>query len=138
MSDQAQVSKRKTIALVLNLDFGEQVEALAQKMPVWIVESQINTEAVNRIRQCSQGFFEVTIFFRRSGESERNQFMRALYGLDEHQGNASTPNGYDSLLIYSVSPSEIDLQVLKELGFGVVEQTGFGWSAYRKHKTQRS
>lgn len=131
MSGHQRVPEEMTIALVLDPSFGTRIEALAKKMPVWIVESKVNTEAVNKIRECSSNFFEVTVFFRRAGESNKEQFVRALYGLDEHHGEASIPGGYNNLLIYSISPAEIDWQVLKELEFGNIRQTGFGWEAHK-------
>jgi len=117
----------ESIALVIDLSFGDRVTALAKEMPVWVVSSAVNDKASQQARQVLEEG-RITILKTRQGERAEDLLTRALYAIDEHHGETSQVTPYDTLYVYG-STRSLSQEVLAELGFNSITATGEGFVA---------
>jgi len=116
-----------TIALILDPVFGEKIAPLAEVMPVWVVESAINNEAVDILRPKFQNG-HITKFLVMVDEKPSDTMRRVLYAIEEHHGVASQVEPYDTLEVYGCN-SKLFLAFSDELGFRFIFPTEFGFRA---------
>jgi hypothetical protein len=115
----------KTVALVLDPSFGEQLQALAQKAPVWIVSSPLNDRAVAALRPKFEDS-RITTLLRLPNERSADTLARALLAIDEHHGG----EGCEAIDVYGTKdlPSA---EVSSQLGFRSVVATHSGFMALK-------
>lgn len=119
----------RTVALVLDSNFGDRVLTLAQAMPVWIISSPVNDRAVADLRpKFDDG--RLTILLRRPDENTADTLARALIAIDEHHGGSGQADAYEVIEVHGANelPSE---ELSKELGFRSVVSTLHGFKAYK-------
>lgn len=116
----------KCVALVLNPNFGSQLSDLAKKMPVWVVSSLVNDEAIKETRR-NFSSVEITTLYLRPNETSSDLLVRALYDVDEHHGVTSQLEPYTLLQVHGSTemPSQ---QTAAELNFGTIALTDYGFS----------
>jgi len=118
------------VALVLDPNFGVQITSLSQTIPLWILSSAVNDQVVKELRQSAHST-NITILEKFGSESAVNTMIRALYDIDEHHGEASQSDPYDTLFVYG----ETELvchAVFSELGFKSFTDTADGFIAYKQ------
>lgn len=116
---------QNSVALVLYENFSTRLSALAEEMPVWILSSHLNDQAVQAARpHLSQGW--LTTLNGKAGEDPDCLLTRALYAIDEHHGEESQPVPYNTLFVYGTS-RQPSLELMSELGFKTVSSTGDGY-----------
>lgn len=116
-----------SIALVLDPAFGARLTTLAKQMPVWIVKSPTNDQAVQVARPgVSDG--RITTLHVQLGETPSNMLVRALYAIDEHHGSASQRSPYKTLWVYG-SAEKPPPDIASELGFKSITATADGFKA---------
>jgi hypothetical protein len=115
----------KTIALVLDPNFGDQVRPLAQQMPVWIVSSPINDQTVAVLRSNFEDG-RLTTLLRLPNERSADALARALIAIDEHHGGAGQKDSCTTIQVYGAKelPSQ---ELSSELGFRSVVSTPYGF-----------
>ncbi|MBS1198225.1 MAG: hypothetical protein H6R18_2010 [Proteobacteria bacterium] len=116
-----------SVSLVLDPVFGDRVAALAQQMPVWVVSSPVNDQAV-RLARSNLGEGRITSLHRRPGEASCNLLARAVYAIDEHHGEVSQVVGYDTLWVYGTA-EKLPQKIATELGFKSITAIEDGFKA---------
>jgi hypothetical protein len=120
----------RRVALVLDPDFGEECFGLANRMPIWVVDSVTNRAAVDAIRKAERGDdFEPTTFPTRGGKSLTAMCERIVQSLDDHYNERSHSPGYAELDIIGVQLDEVYIPIFHELGFSVFSRTQNGFIA---------
>jgi hypothetical protein len=120
-----------TIALVLDRNFGNRIEELANEMPVWIISSDVNDSVVDRTRRQLDGAANITLLLASANEAVSDACLRGLYEIDEHHGNYSTEQPYGQILVYGCNLDVVTPQVKHELGLTKLTKTEFGFVAER-------
>jgi hypothetical protein len=119
----------RSVALILNEDFGDRVIALSRQMPVWIVSSPANESAVRAARgSYDEGEAPITVLLARPGEDAASFLTRAMYAIDEHHGEASQAAPYDTLWVQGTTEIP-DKELAADLGFKVIAATAEGFRA---------
>lgn len=116
------------VALVLDADFTKKLQSLALQMPVWIVNSPINTVIVKALR-AQNSSYQLTEFFTDQFESKADSFHKIVDTVDEHHNELSQFPPYDTLLVYGLDIEDIDNNVLINLGFLQFQKTEYGFIA---------
>lgn len=93
----------KTVALVLDPDFGEQLAELHPDMSVWVLASAQNSPVVDRLRQNRT---TLTLLLTMPGETARDLFRRALANIEEHHGLVSG-HRYNKVNLFGLEPHAI-------------------------------
>ena len=119
------------VTLVLNPNFGEQLSNLGKNMPIWIISSPTNDEAVKIARQNSNQI-EITILYLRPNETPSDLLVRAIYDIEEHHGVISQEYPYTKLHVYG-SVEKLSQKVVAELEFEVITYTTDGFTAKKHH-----
>jgi hypothetical protein len=107
---------KSSVALVLDRYFGRRVEELARRMPVWVISSTDNHQAVAAARSRLNDAANITEFVAFDGEDLGSMCARLLYEIDEHHGTASSMRPYEQLLIYGVEAGLVAPDVMHDLG----------------------
>ena len=118
------------VALVLDPDFGERVIQLAERMPVWIIDSPKNCSVIEKARSVESfgaGGERITTFKAKERELYAAVCERIVQSLDDHYNENSQSLGYSELEVTGVSLSEVSLRPFLELKFDqfLVTSTGF-------------
>lgn len=120
-------AKYRAVAVIFAAHAQKQIGILAATMPVWVIESPENANAITEARQRYQS--PLTVFFARPGESKMDMCSRILYDIDDH-------HQCDILELYGVSTDDIDSEVLADLKIHSVHQTEYGCQLTRKVSAQ--
>jgi hypothetical protein len=123
--------KNSQIALVLDPEFGDELNLLQALMPVWIIDSPQNQSVVekNRNPQSSGEGNLITTFQAREGESLAMVCERIVQSLDDHHNEHSQTPGYRELRVIGVSLGDVSLQPFLELHFDQFVRTATGFIA---------
>ena len=113
--------------------FGERLEHLPAREPVWIVESPANTPVVKRLwaeRPQDNHLTGITLF--RAGAESREALLLGILGpVDLHHGEYSADPPYPELEVYGVGLSEEIGEALREFEFATFRPTAEGFVAAR-------
>lgn len=123
--------KNSQIALVLDPEFGDELNLLQALMPVWIIESPRNQAVVekNRHTQSSGEVELITTFQAREGESLAMVCERIVQSLDDHHNEYAQTPGYRELRVIGVSLGDVSLKPFLELDFDQFLCTATGFIA---------
>jgi hypothetical protein len=114
--------KQPSVAVIFEAHARKQIEALANLMPVWVVESAENNAAAEDVRRkCSA---ELTVFVKRESESKEDMLARVIYDVDDH-------HRFDRLFLYGAMLADIDPEVVAAMKFTNVESTDYGCQLIR-------
>jgi hypothetical protein len=118
------------IAIVLDPEYAEQLSALAQRLPVWVIDSPRNRpviEALWTARRRDRTECEVAVFRDVPGLSPAAHLGRILRSA-ERQLDPELPR-FQSVEVLGVDPSaEIETE-LHELGLGGIRRMAGGFTA---------
>lgn len=126
------------VFVVVNGDYGERLAELAQKGPVWIVDTPTNRTVVQRIwganpnRSHLQG---VTTFNFVEGVSSEDTLLEELDTIDLHHGIYSANPPYTILEVIGTALTEKLKLELSEYGFNDFQKTEEGFRALRPMPT---
>jgi hypothetical protein len=114
------------LIVVVDPNYGDRIQAAAQKAPVWVVASLVNKAACEPIWAARRTVDHrergaVTCYHVADQEDRLSHLLTVLPTLEEHHGEIhndhfSFPGGF-VLRVLGLAPTEIVTSALKELGF---------------------
>jgi hypothetical protein len=125
------------VFLIVDPAYGESLVALPPHVPVWIIESDLNTPVVERLRQemAEESHLQgITTFNRKPKLTSEEQAICMLEQVDLHHGEFSATPPYSILLVIGCTATDKMRQELQEYGLWISEITKEGFVATRKHK----
>jgi hypothetical protein len=117
------------VALVLDDKVTESIRSFFNKIPVWIIRTDENDEAIKGLQHHSESNRLITTFHAKEGESKIALAERILYTLDDHHNEHSYGDTYDTLLVSGLTLQESKLDAFRDLGFSEFEEADFGFIA---------
>ena len=129
------MSQGHTVRVVLDSEFGEELERLAGRDPVWIIDSPANTPVAHRLWKQpnrDRGFGGITTFKGCNGPPG-DILLNELATIDLHHGEYSASPPYSVLEVVGCGASEDIRAALEEIGFKVESTSQSGFTAVRKH-----
>jgi len=127
------------VILIVDPAFGESLAALLPHVPVWIIESELNSPVVERLRQerAEESHLQgITTFKQKAKLSSEEQAISMLEQVDLHHGEFSAHPPYSIVEIIGCTVTDDLKQELQEYGFGISEFTEKGFMATRKVEAQ--
>lgn len=120
----------RPVALVMDEFFGDRVRDLALQMPVWIVSSKHNKEAVIRIAPTLGLPNRITLLSLFEQESQAATLTRALYDIDQHHGpDTFKVAPYDELVVIGITAEHLSSAAMRNIGIQSVQRTEDGFIA---------
>lgn len=122
------------VFLIVDPVYGETLAALPPHVPVWIIESELNSPVVERLRQerTEESHLQgITTFKIKPNSTSEEQAICMLEQVDLHHGEFSADPPYSILEVIGCIVTEEMRQELQEYGFGISEITGAGFIATR-------
>jgi len=113
----------KAVALVLDPQFGDRIDELARRMPVWILSDPANSQAVARARAAGAS---ITTFDRRPNESTQDLLLRAAYNIEDHHGTGTGSASYDTLEVHGMPAASCPPHIQADLGLKIVTDAQWG------------
>jgi hypothetical protein len=104
---------KERVAIVVDPNYGSQLDRIAVRHPVWIVDTLMNRDAVEK--QWADGR-DVTTFKVESPDDRLQNFLGVVDVVDLHHGASSQAPPYRSLLIIGVREHDL-AERLSEAGF---------------------
>lgn len=122
-----------TVAIVVDPDFGERLEELAARMPVWIAQTKGNSVAIKRLfrRIRREGGASLASFVVDPKASREEWCASVLETVDEHHGPCSQDPPYRGIEVIGTPPSPALRAFCEELGFHSFRDTASGFTAVR-------
>ena len=111
----------RTVAIVLDPDFGARLSSLAQRVAVWIVDSGGNRPAIESLwsaRRKEHASYDVTVFRAIPGLSEEEHLAGVLRSVQTDTGLDEDAPPLEWLEVYGLPSSESIESMLRERGFG--------------------
>jgi len=127
------------VFLIVDPSFGELLSSLPPHVPVWIIESDLNSPVVERLRQerAEESHLQgITTFKQKAKLSSEEQAISMLEQVDLHHGEFSTHPPYSILEIIGCTATDVLKQELQEYGLGVSEFSEKSFIATRKVQAQ--
>jgi len=121
--------ERTTVALVLDPDFGERLDALVERMPAWALNSPTNRNAAEYIwGQRPEARRRITLFDVPEYPLDTQEFIGVLASMDSERAKHSQPPMRDVEVIGMEIYPDLNGALL-EFGFESVETTVSGFKA---------
>jgi hypothetical protein len=122
----------RTVAVVLDERFSWRLSALAERVPVWIIDSADNRPAIESLwdarRKRSAGY-DVTVFRAVPELSTEDHLAGVLRSVDSHRDDESAPGRFQVVEMYGIEMTESIRSVLRRRGFDGIEPVGDGYRA---------
>jgi len=128
------------VYVVVDRNFGAQLNEIERGVPVWIVESQDNKPVVQRLwqeRTFESHFEGITIFADSAGLSAEEILLGELDTIDLHHGIHSANPPYTVLEIVGVNLTVSIKTELVSLGFDDFQTTSTGFIATRPEPSRQ-
>jgi len=122
------------VFLVVDLAYGESLASLTPHAPVWIIESDLNTPIVERLRQerAEESHLQgITTFMKKPRLSSEEQAISMLEQVDLHHGEFSGDPPYSILEVIGCTVNDDIRKELQEHGFRISEINKVGFIATR-------
>jgi hypothetical protein len=116
------------VAIVVDPEFGERLDALATKQPVWVAGSATNRAAAERLWR-EPAPYVVTTFLYDATAPRAQVLAEILPVVDEHHGERSCDPPYRRLAVYGVRPNGAARAALSVIGFEFDAVTVDGFTA---------
>lgn len=127
-----------TVAIVLDDNFGATLQQLAERMPVWIVDSAGNRAAIEGewMRRRRDGVErELSVFRRIDGLSSADHLVALLRTIDSAHGPAAQEPAFTTLLVFGATPDPQLAAAIRSAGGSAPQETPDGFSAKFARKT---
>ena len=112
----------RTVAVVLDPEFGARLSSLAQRVAVWIVDSDVNRPAIEALwtaRRREQAVYDVTVFRSIPGLSLEDHLAGVLRSIEtETDIDDEAPPPLEWVEVYGIAPSGSVESLLRARGFG--------------------
>lgn len=122
------------VALVVDRDFGNRLEELARRVPVWICDSPENRSIAHRVwRKTSSKEPQsgVTVFKVTRERTPEEMCIGTLENVDLHHGEHSHDPPFSVLEVYGTPMTENIRAAAEEFGFCDFEEHENGFVAFR-------
>ena len=122
-----------TVAIVLDPQFGGELQQLAARMPVWIVDSAVNRspiEAEWTRRRHDGAEREVTVFRMIEGMTPADHVVAMLRTIEEHHGPRVQTPPFRTLVVVGAEPTPAVVAAIRKLGGGEPVATPEGFSVH--------
>jgi hypothetical protein len=122
-----------TVAIVVDPDFGDRLEELAARMPVWVAQTEGNSVAIERLfgRIRREGGASLTSFVVDPEASREAWCASVLETVDEHHGPLSQDPPYQGIEVIGIPLSAALRASCEELAFHGFRDTACGFTARR-------
>jgi hypothetical protein len=118
----------RTVTIVVDREFGDRLEPLAFRNPIWIVESDPNRYAASMASHKAVDWPQISVtVFRFSEEPTSDEWLSLLRQLDIGQRRQ-----FDTVIVIGTSITEAMLTAFEEAGFEKLEETAEGVRASRR------
>jgi len=123
----------RRVRIILDPDFGERLALLPPGEPAWVVESQLNTPAAERLwrERPAESHLSGVTTFRPGRQPPEDGFIDLFPTVDLHHGRHSTDRPYDGVQVHGVPLSPAVRAALAEFGFTEFRPTADGFVATR-------
>ena len=121
-----------TVAIVVDPAFGDQLPALAARVPVWIADTPVNRAAAERSWQADEPMPRPTgvTTFRITEKTSPEEWCASILGtVIEHHGEYSQHPPVSVLEIIGAAPTEALGAALARYGFTNLERAPLGFRA---------
>jgi hypothetical protein len=118
------------VAIVLIPDFAAELEGLARRMPVWVVDTPANRAAADRLRRASPDL-DLTVFRAAPGYAPEEICADVLGTVELHHGPYSRDPPCGALEVVGAAASPRVREALSAEGFAVVAERPGGFVATR-------
>lgn len=111
----------RTVAIVLDPTFSSRLASLAERVAVWIVDSDENRPAIEALwsaRRTRQATYDVTVFREIPGLSVEDHLVGVLRSIEMDVGVDEDPPPLEWIEVYGVEANETIGSVLRARGFG--------------------
>jgi hypothetical protein len=123
------------VAIVVDPAFGNALDALANRLHVWVCSSPANRRAAEEhstwgrppSAECG-----ITTFKVESGESPEAMLLAILPDVDLHHGRLSHPSGWEAIEVYGMVPTDATRAALREYGVNRFAITEWGFECARE------
>jgi hypothetical protein len=122
------------VCVVVDREFGEQLAALAQGIPVWIVDTPTNKTVAKRLwkeRPHDNALTGITTFDFSASDSPEEIAVSMLDTIDLHHGRHSADPPYTVIEVFGAVLNENVRTELSEYGFNEFYPTSTGFRATR-------
>lgn len=122
------------VYVVVEREFGEKLSKLATGVPVWIVDTPLNTAAAQRLRKgrkTEDHLSGITTFKGSESLSAEDLLVSQLDAIDLHHGTYSASPPYTILEVFGVPLGDRIKAELSEFGFNEFDITSTGFCAVR-------
>jgi hypothetical protein len=122
------------VFVVVDREYGERLAEIAQKGPVWVVDTPANSAVAQRLWSSTLSHSHlngVTTFKTRGDSSPEDTLIRELETIDLHHGVYSANPPYTILEVIGTEITERVKTELSEFGFDHFEPTLEGFRAIR-------
>ena len=119
------------VAIMVDPDYGERLEELAPRMPVWVARTKGNSAAIERLfrRIRREGGPSLTSFVV-DPEAGRDEWCASVLAtVDEHHGPCSQDPPYDAIQVIGTPLSPTLRAFCEELGVHSFHDTASGFTA---------
>ncbi len=114
-------SPARTVAIVLDPDFGPRLSSLAQRVAVWVIDSSGNRPAIESLwsaRRKEHAAYDVTVFRAIPGLSPEDHFAGVLRSVQKDEGIDDEAPALEWVEVYGLESSASIESLLRERGFG--------------------
>ena len=121
-----------TVAIVLDPDYGARLFALAERHPVWIVDSSANRPAIEAVwtqRRQERAERELNVFRAIEGLTAEDHVVALLRSVDAAHGPAAQDPPFGLLLVEGATLSDALNAALLARGASRTERTATGFRA---------
>lgn len=123
-------SRGPSVAVVLIPDFAAELEGLARRMPVWVIDTAANRAAAERLRHGSS-HLDVTLFKSSAGASAEEACAGILDMVELHHGPYSRDPPCEAIEVVGARASAAVREALAAEGCAVVAESAAGFVAAR-------
>lgn len=121
----------RKVAIVVEPDFRDDLLAIAEKHPVWIVETDQNWPRIEaawkvgaQMNLCYINKYPVD-----DASDREDSLTGILDSVDDHHGEYSKGGGYDGLIVHGLARTPLVREKLAKLGFEIGDVTEDGFIA---------
>jgi hypothetical protein len=138
MSDA--VNSGQEVLVVLDPDFGDRLQQVAQGQAIWITMSPANAPMVHALWGAAltpNHLAGITGFQYHEGIAAEDSLLDQLDAIDLHHGPYSTKTSYTVLKVIGAQPTPPVQAALSALGFSTFEKSRDGFTATRSEPEAR-
>ena len=126
------------VALVLDRDFGEELQDVATQMAVWIIDSPPNKAVARELWEWQPKPEHMSATFMEPAVPDETSFAGLMNNIELHHGEYSQTPPFHELEVIGLKPTSTVEEVLSDFGFALMETTIASFRAGRSLETRNS